>query len=146
MSSDLVISNLSQVTRTPELAPHSSNFYISVRIDLMFINLSTWQVFIGILQRRSYRRINDTGALNTKYIETFLIPLDKLQNALQEKLRALHKEEAFNGYGRNTTQQLNTQDADTSFVSTLGTCYVVLEHPVEIKRRNLEKMIQASQI
>ncbi|GFX80662.1 hypothetical protein TNCV_499291 [Trichonephila clavipes] len=34
---------------------------------------------------------------NTKYIETFVIPLDKLHKALQEKIRALHTEEAFNG-------------------------------------------------
>ncbi|GFV96149.1 hypothetical protein TNCV_1871091 [Trichonephila clavipes] len=34
---------------------------------------------------------------STKYIEAFVIPLDKLQKVLQEKLRALRTQEAFNG-------------------------------------------------
>ena len=42
----------------------------------------------------------------------FVIPLDKLQKALQENIRALHKDEALNGYGRKTTQQMNSQDTD----------------------------------
>ncbi|PRD23915.1 UNVERIFIED_CONTAM: hypothetical protein NCL1_45109 [Trichonephila clavipes] len=32
-----------------------------------------------------------------EYIETFVIPLDKVQKALQEKIRALHMKEALNG-------------------------------------------------
>ncbi|GFV72943.1 hypothetical protein TNCV_1329511 [Trichonephila clavipes] len=35
--------------------------------------------------------------LCTKYIETFVIPLDELQKPFQGKLRVLHTEEAFNG-------------------------------------------------
>ncbi|CAL1260809.1 unnamed protein product [Larinioides sclopetarius] len=50
-----------------------------------------------------------------KYIETFVIPLDKLQKAIQEKLGALHTEEAFNGYWRKTTQQVNAQYTNTPF-------------------------------
>ncbi|GFU88732.1 histone-lysine N-methyltransferase SETMAR [Trichonephila clavipes] len=37
----------------------------------------------------------------------------KLQKALEEKLRVLHTEEAFNGYKRTTKQQVNEQDIDT---------------------------------
>ncbi|GFV35318.1 histone-lysine N-methyltransferase SETMAR [Trichonephila clavipes] len=40
-----------------------------------------------------------------QYIEILVIPLDKLQKTLPSK-RALHTEEAFNGYGRKTTQQV----------------------------------------
>ncbi|GFU86201.1 hypothetical protein TNCV_368591 [Trichonephila clavipes] len=35
--------------------------------------------------------------LSTQYIETFVIPLDKLRKPIQEIFRALHTEEAFNG-------------------------------------------------
>ncbi|GFV41324.1 transposable element Tcb2 transposase [Trichonephila clavipes] len=53
-----------------------------------------------------------------QYIETFVIPLDKLQKALNKKLRTLHTEEAFNGYKRMTKHQVNVQDTHTS----LGGC------------------------
>ncbi|GFX76367.1 uncharacterized protein TNCV_593301 [Trichonephila clavipes] len=42
------------------------------------------------------------------------------------KTQGLLTEEAFNGNERMTRQQVNTQSTDTSFVSTLGTCYAVL--------------------
>ncbi|GFW89862.1 hypothetical protein TNCV_2425191 [Trichonephila clavipes] len=83
---------------------------------------------------------------HTMYIETFVIPLDKLQKALQEKLRVLRTEEEFNRCERMTTQQVNTHGTDTSFVSTLGTCYAVLRHSVEIERRDSKKNSRASQI
>ncbi|GFT53192.1 uncharacterized protein TNCV_4232941 [Trichonephila clavipes] len=54
-----------------------------------------------------------TQILKYKYVEIFVIPLDKLQKAQQEKLRALNTEEAFNGYGRTTKQQVNVQDSNT---------------------------------
>ncbi|GFX12943.1 hypothetical protein TNCV_3659391 [Trichonephila clavipes] len=60
--------------------------------------------------------------ISNKCSETFVIPLVTLQKALQEKLWAFHTEEALNGYGRKTPQQVNSQDTDASFVRTLGTC------------------------
>ncbi|GFX58011.1 hypothetical protein TNCV_4047691 [Trichonephila clavipes] len=35
--------------------------------------------------------------MSRKYIEIFAVPLDKLQEVLHEKIKDLHKEEAFNG-------------------------------------------------
>ena len=35
--------------------------------------------------------------ISTTYVETFVIPLYKLQKTLQEKIRALHSEEVLHG-------------------------------------------------
>ncbi|GFW04214.1 hypothetical protein TNCV_2669791 [Trichonephila clavipes] len=74
--------------------------------------------------------------ITSRYNETFVIPLDKLRKALQERPRALHAEEAFNGCGRMTKQQMNAQDCDTQ----LG------RGRTAIKKMDSKKVPWASQI
>ncbi|GFV71387.1 hypothetical protein TNCV_3952821 [Trichonephila clavipes] len=54
----------------------------------------------------------DVSRINT-YIESFVTPLNRLQKALEENTQGFAYRRTFNGYGRTTKQQINTQDINT---------------------------------